>query len=214
MLHVSEGIRVTSKGLDFSIEKAQKVGDHFLAKKENIGTDRWVIKGYYPKVSGLLSCLSRCNDELDEKTLNVINDLKEKIDSLIEGLKKYCVSDDDYYKITIDEDWSAVGRKMNFVVTKRSTIGFHHFVKEENIGKDKFTTYGFFSQPNLILRAVMNEKLLDIAMSEDVFPIEHMNIIVDEFVKNLDNITIEKVDAVDEIEEDDSNDFLDDEQVV
>lgn len=206
MINIDNKIRISSHGLDFFIEKKQKITDHFLAQKENIGTDRWNIQGYYSSLPWLCKELIEKYD-LDENMISRLTQIKEKIEEAIESFIKYNIDSESqsYYKIIIDEDWSAVGKKMHFIVTQRSTIIEHRFTKQENVGKDKFTTYGHLPQVNLILKAVLNEKIINLASSSEEFDIDDIDVTVDYFIENLENLTIKELNEGEYIEENDED---------
>lgn len=202
MIIINENYRIVGKDLNFTVESNQEIKEHFMTSPEKVGTKRWQTIGYLSTFGAIINFLLK-QEDIQEKDLEDIKAIAEKIDSIIECHKNIDVNKAAHIKAIVNDRWYIVGTDMCYRIIKKEQIQSSRFTKEENVGKDKFISVGFVPNITLGLKTILNEIVLEHTSEKEETPISKLNEIIEEFIQDAENLVIEETSA------ENSNDDID-----
>lgn len=205
-MNVNENYRLTSRDINFIIEKHQIVQEGINTNPENIGMSRWCTDGYYSSFITAIDALEKKESISSEELASFIS-IKEKVSDAIEEFAQIEFDEDNYLNVTINGDWSLKGKNSNFQMIHRQIIQEHRFVKKENIGKDKFVSLGFTPNVGMALKTILNMELMWL-ISEDNTTLNDVEALIENIVQCSKHITYEKISSEAIDNEDENLDYL------
>lgn len=200
MIKINENYTITGRDLNFIIECSNENKEINLDDSEKTASKR---NKYFSTVEGVCSFLQG-QDNIDENMLNSLKELSDKVVEIYNSFSEMELEKSRKVKIDINGSWFIVGTYACYRIIKKEYIKESRFTKEENIGKDKFITYGFVPNLHIALKIVLSESILEFLSKEDNNNIKDLEEYIDTMVSYINKMTVSDTDDVD-IDNDDED---------
>lgn len=204
MIKINDSYTILGRDLNFIVECSNENREVNPDELEKNSSKR---NKYFSTIEGLCSFLTS-QDNIDEDNLTKLRNVSDKVLNVYNSFLDIELEKNRKVKIDVDGTWFIIGTYACYRIIKKEYIKESRFTKEENIGKDKFITYGFSPNLYIALKIILSESLLDFLSKEDNSSIEDVECHIDKMVSSINSMVIVDTDETD-IDNDEDEEYTD-----
>lgn len=185
MIKINEKYTLVGKDLNLIVECIQ---DSSLENKD-VEKNYMKRNKYFSTYEGLYSFLDKLNLE-DNENITKAEYILEKLKNAYEEFKNIDIGTISNKKIEIGDFWYLISESNFYRLVKKEFIKKSRFTKEENIGKDKFITYGFVPNVPVGLKIISNEIIIEFLSRESEDTMDELDKTIDNYLLDVQNLKI------------------------
>lgn len=200
MIKINDYYTVLGRDLNYIVECSNENRDLTVDESEKTSGKK---NKYFSSIEGVCNFLLK-QDNINESALDEFKKLLDSVILIHSDFEKIDIAKHKKVKIGINETWFIVGTYSCYRIIKKEYIKESRFTKEENIGKDKFITYGFAPNIYISLKIILSEIMLEFLSKEDNNTVEDLKEHINRTLEHIKNMDIAEVDES-ELETDDES---------